>query len=84
MQATLSAAKLDRVAATEPWTSMARQASSTTTTDGSRLVLLGADEIAVDRLFAQCLAGFEAMQPMDKDKAITITPNEDGCLLSEF
>jgi hypothetical protein len=49
-----------------------------------RLVFFGLDEKSVDRLFAQCLACFEAMQPMDKDEAITITPNEDGCLLSYF
>jgi hypothetical protein len=47
-------------------------------------VLLGLDEISVDRLFAQCLARFEAMQPVYEDEAITVTPNQDGRLLSDF
>jgi hypothetical protein len=55
-----------------------------TVSDGSGLVLLGLDEISVDRLFAQCLARFEAMQPVYEDEAITITPNQDGRLLSDF
>ena len=50
----------------------------------ARLVFLGLYEISIDRLFAQCLARFEAMQTMDEDQAITIVPNEDGCLLSGF
>jgi hypothetical protein len=47
-------------------------------------VLLGLDEVTVDRLFAQCLARFEAMQTVYEDEAITIAPNQDGCLLSNF
>ena len=48
------------------------------------LVLRGLGEVSGDRLFAQFLARFEAMQPMYKDEAITIAPNQDGCLLSDF
>jgi hypothetical protein len=47
-------------------------------------VLLGLDEVSVDRLFAQCLARFEAMQTVYEDEAITIAPNQDGRLLSNF
>ena len=47
-------------------------------------MLLGLDEVTVDRLFAQCLARFEAMQTVYEDEAITIAPNQDGCLLSDF
>jgi hypothetical protein len=47
-------------------------------------VLLGLDEVSVDRLFAQCLARFEAMQTVYEDEAITIAPHQDGCLLSDF
>ena len=43
--------------------------------DGSELVFLGLDEVSVDRLFAQCLARFEPMQTVHKDKAIAIAPN---------
>jgi hypothetical protein len=38
-------------------------------------VLLGLDEVSIDRLFAQCLARFEAMQPVYEDETITIAPN---------
>jgi hypothetical protein len=48
------------------------------------LVLRGLGEVSGDRLFAQCLARFEAMQPVYEDEAITIAPNQDGCLLSDF
>jgi hypothetical protein len=48
------------------------------------LVLLGLDEVSVDRLFAQCLARFEAMQTVYEDEAITIAPHQNGCLLSDF
>ena len=48
------------------------------------LVLLGLDQISVDRLFAQCLARFEPMQPVHEDEAITIAPNQDGRLLPDF
>jgi hypothetical protein len=41
-------------------------------------------EVSVDRLFAQRLARFEPVQPVDEDEAITIAPNQDGCLLSDF
>jgi hypothetical protein len=41
-------------------------------------------EISVYRLFAQRLARFEAVQPVYEDEAITIAPNQDGCLLSDF
>ena len=47
-------------------------------------MLLGLDEVSVDRLFAQCLARFEAMQTVYEDEAITIAPHQDGCLLSDF
>ena len=47
-------------------------------------MLRGLREVPVDRLFAQCLARFEAVQPVDEDQAITIAPNQDGCLLSDF
>ena len=45
-------------------------------------MFLGLYEISIDCLFAQCLARFEAMQTVDENPAITITPN--GCLLSDF
>jgi hypothetical protein len=47
-------------------------------------VLLGLDEVSIDRLFAQCIARFEAMQPVYENEPITIAPNWDGCLLSDF
>ena len=47
-------------------------------------MFLGLYEISKDCLFAQCLARFEAMQTVDENQAITIAPNEDGCLLSDF
>ena len=47
-------------------------------------MLLGLDEVSVDRLFAQCLVRFEAMQTVYEDEAITIAPHQDGCLLSDF
>ena len=47
-------------------------------------MFLGLYEISIDCLFAQCLARFEAMQTVDENQAITIAPNEDGCLLSDF
>jgi hypothetical protein len=37
-------------------------------------VLLGLNEVSVDRVFAQCLAGFEPMQTSYKDEAIAIAP----------
>jgi hypothetical protein len=49
-----------------------------------RLVLLGLNEVSIDRLFAQSLARFEAMQPVCEDETITIAPNLDGCFLSDF
>jgi hypothetical protein len=49
-----------------------------------RLVLLALDEVSVNRLFTQCLARFETMQTMYEDEAITIAPNQNGCLLSDF
>jgi hypothetical protein len=48
------------------------------------LVLRGLGEVSVNRLFAQCLACFEPMQTMYEDEAITIRPNQDGYLLSDF
>src|SRR5262249_61386237 len=48
------------------------------------LVLRGLSEVSVDRLFAQCLACFEPMQGFYEDEAITIRPNQDGHLLSDF
>ena len=48
------------------------------------LVLRGLGEVSVDRLFAQCLACFEPMQTMYEDEAITIPPDQDGYLLSDF
>src|SRR6516164_6102852 len=48
------------------------------------LVLRGLGEVSVDRLFAQCLACFEPMQTFHEDEAITIRPNQDGHLLSDF
>ena len=47
-------------------------------------MFLGLHEISIDCLFAQCLARFEAMQTVDENQAVTIAPNEDGCLLSDF
>jgi hypothetical protein len=47
-------------------------------------MLRGLGEVSVDRLFAQRLARFEAMQPVDEDQTITLAPNQDGCLLSDF
>jgi hypothetical protein len=47
-------------------------------------VLLGLNEVSIDRLFAQSLARFEAMQPVCEDETITIAPNLDGCFLSDF
>ena len=38
-------------------------------TDYRGKVLLGLDEVSVDRLFAQCLARFEAMQTVYEDEA---------------
>src|SRR5262249_21119143 len=48
------------------------------------LVLRGLGEVSVDRLFAQCLPCFEPMQTFYEDEAITIRPNQDGHLLSDF
>src|SRR6516165_3753153 len=48
------------------------------------LVLRGLGEVSVDCLFAQCLACFEPMQTMYEDEAITVRPNQDGYLLSDF
>ena len=48
------------------------------------LVLLGLDEVSIDRLFAQRPACFEAMQSVYEDEAVTIAQNPDGCLLSHF
>src|SRR5438552_12074596 len=48
------------------------------------LVLRGLGKVSVDRLFAQCLACFEPMQTFYEDEAITIRPNKDGHLLSDF
>jgi hypothetical protein len=48
------------------------------------LVPLSLDEISLDRLFAQRPACFEAMQTVYEDEAVTIAPNQDGCLLSNF
>jgi hypothetical protein len=48
------------------------------------LVLRGLGDISVNRFFAQCLARFQAMQTLHKDEAITIAPNLDGYLLSDF
>src|SRR5215469_15161236 len=48
------------------------------------LVLRGLGKVSVDRLFAQCLACFEPMQTFYEDEAITIRPNQDGHLLSNF
>src|SRR5262249_44967085 len=48
------------------------------------LVLRGLSEVSEDRLFAQCLACFEPMQTMYEDEAITVRPNQDGYLLSDF
>jgi hypothetical protein len=50
----------------------------------ARLVFLGPYKISIDCLFAECLARFEAMQTVDESQTITIAPNEDGCLLSDF
>jgi hypothetical protein len=47
-------------------------------------VLRGLGEVSGNRLFAQCLARFEAMQTVYEDEAITIPPNQDGYLLSDF
>ena len=47
-------------------------------------MLRGLGEVSGDRLFAQCLARFGAMQPVCEDEAITIAPNQDGRLLSDF
>jgi hypothetical protein len=44
----------------------------------------GPGKVSVDRLFAQCLACFEPMQTFYEDEAITIRPNQDGHLLSDF
>jgi hypothetical protein len=44
-------------------------------------VLLGLDEVSIDRLFAQCLARFEPVQTLYKNEAITIAPNQDWALL---
>jgi hypothetical protein len=41
-------------------------------------------QVSADRLFAQCLARFEEVQPADEDEAVTIAPNQDGYLLSDF
>src|SRR6516225_2567909 len=48
------------------------------------LVLRGLGKVSVDRLLAQCLACFEPMQTFYEDEAITIRPNQDGHLLSDF
>ena len=58
--------------------------TSSTISDGSRLVFLGPDEISVDRLFAQCLARFEPVQTAYKNEAITIAPNQDWALLPDI
>jgi len=47
-------------------------------------VLLGRDEVSIDRLFPQRPACFEAMQTVYEDEAVTIASNQDGCLLSDF
>jgi hypothetical protein len=47
-------------------------------------MLLGLDEVSVDRLFAQRLTRFEPMQTVHKDKAITIAPNRDWGLLADI
>jgi hypothetical protein len=47
-------------------------------------VLHGLDQISVDCLFAQRLARFEAMQTVDENEAITIAPNQDWRLQSDF
>jgi hypothetical protein len=48
------------------------------------LVLWGLGKVSVDRLFAQRLACFEPMQTFYEDEAITIRPNQDRHLLSDF
>jgi hypothetical protein len=47
-------------------------------------VLLGLDEVSVDRLFAQRLARFEPVQTVYQDEAITIAPNQDWGLLPDI
>jgi hypothetical protein len=46
------------------------------------LMFLGLHDISEDGLFAQRLAGFQAVQTVHEDKTIAVAPHQDGGLLS--